>query len=220
MCSYLLVDEDFFIAPTEGKGLYCSAQDTNRMSMHLTHWEVSEWVGCFEGFPRFGTLLKGTSAALWKCPDAYGTPCVPNSPASLAAYKDHLPVWASHNQLACRHYPVWHQTHPLLSPLGLCLPASRPGSPPPTPCLRLITMRPLCHPPTPNQGLHLTQRTKAHCLPVLTNKRREQGCNERQKKGKMEKTGERGVIKGQFCFYSHSRSGLRLYSSAEFGLCF
>lgn len=114
------------------------------------------------------------------------------------------------NQLACCHYPVWHQTRPLLFPRVSASHA----------CLRLTTM----HPPPPTTSTssprNLTRRTKAHCLPVLTNKRREQGRNKRQKEGKMERTGERGVIRGPFCFYSHFRSGLRLYSPAEFGLFF
>lgn len=103
--------------------------------------------------------------------------------------------------------PNLHQTRPLLFPR---VSASHP-------CLRLTAM----HPPPPTTSTssprNLTRRTKAHCLPVLTNKRREQGRNERQKEGKMERTGERGVIRGPFCFYSHFRSGLRLYSPEEFG---
>lgn len=122
------------------------------------------------------------------------------------------------------------QTAPLTSPLTSTtslfeppttvsvpsLPSLTPDTPPPLPPLPETYRHASPTPPTAiSSHRNLTRKTKAHCLPVLTNKRREQGCSERQKERKSLVCFFNGVVKRFFCKGNFHENRDRLWNNIK-----
>lgn len=117
---------------------------------------------CIDGYrPHFRT--EGLHPTLQLVADVLSTFSThePDSPKGPINPTADIPPCCTPHHFVCHHYPVWHQTHPSL------LPASPPPKSTPPPPPDLSPCIPLLYPTSPSLlPPSLTQRTKAHCLPV------------------------------------------------------